>query len=681
MDFFGRLTIDSLPFYSAIAASGAGVTVLGGLSVVALVTYLGAWKTLFGEWLTSLDHKKIGIMYVVVALVMLMRGFIDAAMMRSQQAIAFNSDGYLPPSHFDQIFSSHGTIMIFFMAMPFLSGLINFVMPQQIGSRDVAFPFMNAVSLWLTAAGAGLVLISLVIGKFSTAGWTGYPPYSGSEYTPGVGVDYWLWAVLVSGVGSTMSGINFLVTILKRRAPGMTMFRLPLFTWTVFVAAVLMIFAFPALTVACVMLALDRTLDFHFFTNGDGGNMMNYINLFWLWGHPEVYILILPAFGVFSEVVAVFSQKRLFGYISLVLATMAIGILSFTVWLHHFFTMGSSETVNSFFGIMTTIIAVPTGVKVFDWLLTMFRGRLIFKPPMLYTLGFLVTFVIGGLSGVLLAMPPVDYLMHNTTFLIAHFHNMIIPGVLFGYLAGYMFWFPKAFGFKLNEWWGAASFWCWIIGFYLAFMPLYVLGLMGMPRRMEHYDIASWQPHLIVAAIGAFIIFLGIVCLGVQLWVSVRDRRSALDLTGDPWNARSLEWQTSSPPAPYNFAVLPKVQAIDAFWDMKERGVAYEKPASYKPITMPKNTLIPLMIGGTAFVFGFAMVWWIWWLAIASFAFIGALIIVRSFDDDPDFTMPASTVQAIEDRRYEELAKAPRNEMADDPGYAGDPGALPEGAR
>ncbi|ODA67398.1 Cytochrome bo(3) ubiquinol oxidase subunit 1 [Methyloligella halotolerans] len=683
MDFFGRLTLDSLPFYSAIAASGAGVTVLGGLSVVALITYLGAWKALFGEWLSSLDHKKIGIMYVVVALVMLMRGFIDAAMMRSQQAVAFNSDGYLPPGHFDQIFSSHGTIMIFFMAMPFLSGIINFVMPQQIGSRDVAFPFMNAVSLWLTAAGAGLVLISLVIGKFSTAGWTGYPPYSGPEFTPGVGVDYWLWAVLISGIGSTMSGINFLVTILKRRAPGMTMFRLPLFTWTVFVAAILMIFAFPALTVACVMLALDRTLDFHFFTNAGGGNMMNYINLFWLWGHPEVYILILPAFGVFSEVVAVFSQKRLFGYISLVLATMAIGILSFTVWLHHFFTMGSSETVNSFFGIMTTIIAVPTGVKVFDWLLTMFRGRLIFKPPMLFTIGFLVTFVIGGLSGVLLAMPPVDYLMHNTTFLIAHFHNMIIPGVLFGYLAGYMFWFPKAFGFKLNEWWGTASFWCWIIGFYLAFMPLYVLGLMGMPRRMEHYDIAAWQPHLIVAAIGAFIIFLGIVCLGVQLWVSVRDRRSALDVSGDPWNGRSLEWLTASPPAPYNFAVLPKVEAIDAFWDMKARGVAYVQPKEYEPITMPKNTLIPLLVGGTAFVFGFAMVWWIWWLAVATLAFIGGLVIFRSFDDDPDFTMPASTVQAIEDRRYEQLAKHPANEMADEPGYAGDPSPdpLPEGAR
>jgi len=673
VDIFGRLTIESLPFYSLIAASGAGVTVLGALSVAAVITYFGAWRLVLFDWVSSLDHKKIGIMYVMVALVMLVRGFIDAAMMRSQQAIAFDSDGYLPPGHFDQIFSSHGTIMIFFMAMPFLAGLINLIMPQQIGARDVAFPFMNSISLWLTTAGAGLVLVSLVIGKFSTAGWTGYPPFSGTEYNPGVGVDYWLWAVLISGVGSTMSGINFLVTIIKCRAPGMYLLRMPLFTWTIFVTSILMIFAFPALTVACGMLALDRTIGMHFFTNAMGGNMMNYINLFWLWGHPEVYILILPAFGVFSELVATFSQKRLFGYISLVLATMAIGLLSFTVWLHHFFTMGSSANVNSFFGVMTTIISVPTGVKVFDWLLTMYRGRIIFKPPMLFTIAFLVTFVIGGISGVLLAVPPVDYLMHNSTFLIAHFHNMIIPGVLFGYLAGYMFWFPKAFGFKLDEKWGTRSFWCWTIGFYVAFMPLYVLGLMGMPRRMEHYDIAAWQPHLIIAAIGAFIILLGMICLGVQLVVSIRDRKQLLDLTGDPWNGRSLEWATSSPAAPYNFAILPQVQSIDAWWDMKQRGVAYQRPDRYVPLTLPKNSLIGAFIGGASFVFGFAMVWYIWWLAILCLAAIAIALIIRASDDDPDYVMPASTVQAIEDARFDQLAKAPRNEMEDEPGFAGQP--------
>ncbi|MGA9541336.1 MAG: cbb3-type cytochrome c oxidase subunit I [Methyloceanibacter sp.] len=675
---FGRLTLESLPFYSVIAASGAAVTVLGGLAVVGAITYFGAWRLVMTQWVSSVDHKKIGIMYIMLALVMLLRGFVDAAMMRSQQAIALNNEGYLPPDHFDQIFSSHGTIMIFFMAMPFLSGLANLIVPQQIGSRDVAFPFMNSVSLWLTTAGAGLMLISLVVGKFSTAGWTGYPPYSGVEYTPGVGVDYWLWMVFIAGFGTTMTGINFLVTIFKCRAPGMTMFRLPLFTWTMFITSVLIIFAFPALTVACGMLILDRNFGFHFFTNGMGGNMMNYINLFWLWGHPEVYILILPAFGVFSEVVSVFSQKRLFGYISLVCATIAIGLLSFTVWLHHFFTMGSSARVNSFFGTMTTIISVPTGVKVFDWLLTMYRGRIIFKPPMLFTIGFLVTFVIGGLSGVLLALPPIDYMMHNTTFLVAHFHNMIIPGVLFGYLAGYMYWFPKAFGFKLNERWGTISFWCWIIGFYVAFMPLYVLGLLGMPRRMEHYEIAAWQPHLIAAWVGAFIIMLGLLALAVQLVVSVRERKQALDSTGDPWNGRSLEWATSSPAAPYNFAVLPKVESREAWWNMKQRGVAYRRPEKYEDIVMPKNTYAGLVIGVAGGVFGFAAIWWMWWLAFSALAVIVGTIIYRASDDDDEFVMTASEVKAIEDARFAQLAKAPKNEMADEPGFAGE--AAPEPA-
>ncbi|MEM7191787.1 MAG: cbb3-type cytochrome c oxidase subunit I, partial [Pseudomonadota bacterium] len=470
---------------------------------------------------------------------------------------------------------------------------------------------------------------------------------------------------------------NVLVTIIKCRAPGMTMFRLPLFTWTMFVTSVLIVFAFPALTVACGALILDRNFGFHFFTNEMGGNMMNYINLFWMWGHPEVYILILPAFGVFSEVVSVFSQKRLFGYVSLVLATMAIGFLSFTVWLHHFFTMGSSARVNSFFGTMTTIISVPTGVKVFDWLFTMYRGRIIFKPPMLFTLGFLVTFVIGGLSGILLALPPIDYLMHNTTFLVAHFHNVIIPGVLFGYLAGYMYWFPKAFGFKLNEKWGTISFWCWIIGFYVAFMPLYVLGMMGFPRRMEHYDIAAWQPHLIVAWVGAVIIMLGMISLGVQLVLSIRHREQALDLTGDPWNGRSLEWATSSPAAPYNFAVLPKVQSREAWWDMKERGVAYERPEKYEDIVMPKNTYAGFIIGISGFVFGFAMIWWMWWLAGVALAVIAGTVVYRASDDNDEYVITAEEVKAIEDARFEQLANAPKNEMADEPGFAGYPSPEP----
>ena len=654
----GKLTIDALPFYSWIAMSGAAVTVLGGLIVLGLALWFGV-RRVWTEWLTSVDHKRIGIMYIALASVMLLRGFADAIMMRSQQAIALNSEGYLSPDHFDQVFSSHGTIMIFFVAMPFLSGLMNIVMPQQIGARDVAFPFMNSVSLWFTTAGASLVLISLVIGKFSTAGWTGYPPYSGIEYSPDVGTDYWIWALLISGVGSTLTGINFVVTILKRRAPGMTLMRMPLFVWTSLCTSLLMVFAFPALTVVAALLGLDRLFGMHFFTNEAGGNMMNYVNLLWIWGHPEVYILILPAFGVYSEVVATFSRKRLFGYASLVYATAAIAILSFTVWLHHFFTMGSSADVNAFFGIMTMIIAVPTGVKIFDWLLTMYHGSLRMTAPMYWTVGFIVTFVIGGMTGVLLAVPPVDYLMHNTTFLVAHFHNMLIPGAIFGYFAGYMYWFPKAFGFTLDERWGIRAFWLWVVGFWLAFMPLYALGFLGMPRRMEHYNVAEWQPYLIAAALGAGLIALGIAALIIQLVVSVRHRKERLDLTGDPWDGRTLEWLTSSPPAPYNFAVVPEVRESDPFHEMKRRGVAYQRPERFTDIVMPRNTGIGVIIGGLAFALGFAMVWHIWWLAIASGLGILIAVVIRTFDDNTEFVMPAAEVQAIEDQRRQVLAAAP----------------------
>ncbi|WP_421722809.1 cytochrome o ubiquinol oxidase subunit I [Bauldia sp.] len=656
---FGRLTIDALPFYSAIAMGGAIITVGGTLVVTAAITWLKAWGYLWREWFTSVDHKRIGIMYVTLALIMLLRGFIDAIMMRSQQAIALNSDGYLSPDHFDQIFSSHGTIMVFFMAMPFLTGLINLVVPQQIGARDVAFPYINAMSLWLTAAGAALIMVSLVIGKFSTAGWTAYPPYSGIQYSPYVGVDYWVWAVLLSGIGTTLTGINFIVTIVRKRAPGMKLMYMPLFAWTAFCTAILMAFAFPALTVVGALLELDRVFGMHFFTAGDGGNMMNYANLLWIWGHPEVYILILPAFGIYSHIVTTFSSRRLFGYTSLVYATCGIAFLSFTVWLHHFFTMGSSANVNAFFGITTMIIAVPTGVKVFDWLFTMYRGRIRFSVPMMYTLAFIVTFVIGGVSGVLLALPPADYLMHNSTFLVAHFHNMLIPGALFGYFAGLNFWFPKAFGFRLDEKWGRRSFWCWVIGFYLAFMPLYVLGFMGMPRRMEHYETAAWQPWLVVAAAGAVLILFGLITLIVQIVVSIRNREALRDYTGDPWNARTLEWQTSSPPPPYNFAVIPTVHGRDEFWEMKQRGDAYRRPDHYEPIAMPRNSPFGIVIGGIAFVLGFAMVWHMWWLAIICAVAAAIVIIIRSSDDNTDGIFPDFAVEVLENKRFEEMAKAP----------------------
>ena len=633
---FGRLGLDALPFYSWVALSGALVTVAGGLGTLILVTWLGRWRDLWTGWLTSVDHKRIGIMYIVLALVMLVRGFVDAIMMRLQQAISFNSEGYLPPEHFEQIFSSHGTIMIFFMAMPFVTGLMNYIVPLQIGARDVAFPVMNSISFWLTAAGAGLMLVSLVIGKFSTAGWTGYPPYAGVQFTPGVGVDYWIWSILVSGVGSTLTGINFIVTILRKRAPGMKLMLMPMFTWTALTSSVLIVFSFPALTVVTVMLALDRTLGMHFFTNDGGGNVMNYMNLFWIWGHPEVYILILPAFGIFSEIVATFSSKRLFGYTSLVYATVVIGFLSFTVWLHHFFTMGASANVNAIFGIATMVIAVPTGVKVFDWLFTMYRGRIRFEPPMMFTIGFMCLFVIGGMTGVLLAIPPINYATHNTTFLVAHFHNMIIPGALFGYVAGYMFWFPKAFGFCLNRVWGARAFWFWIIGFLLAFMPLYITGFLGMPRRMETYADPAWRPWLIIAFAGACLILSGIVSLAIQLWVSVRDRVSLADTTGDPWGGRTLEWATSSPPLLWNFDDLPVVARRDTFYNTKMSGQPMVVERRTGPIHMPKNSVVGPAMGAAGFCVGFGAIWFMWWLAAAGLTLAIATLIARSFVEDTE---------------------------------------------
>jgi len=656
---FGKLSLRAVPVDNPIIMSAVVGTLVVGIAVVVLVTYFKKWPYLWREWLTSLDHKRIGIMYIVLALVMLLRGFSDALLMRSQQALAAGtSHGYLAAEHFDQIFSSHGSIMIVFMAMPFIAGLMNIVVPQQIGARDVAFPFLNAISLWLTVAGAMLVMVSLGVGEFSHAGWSGYAPLTEKPYSPGTGVDYWAWAFQLAGVGSTLTSINFLVTIVKLRAPGMTLMRMPLFSWTTFFTSLLMFLAFPVRTVSLSLITLDRYLDMHFFTNAMGGNMMLYSNFFWIWGHPEVYIVILPAFGIFSEVVATFSGKRLFGYRSLVYATAAIMVLSFAVWLHHFFTMGAGSDVNIFFGISTMMIAIPTGVKIFNWLFTMFRGRIRLDVPMYWTLGFITTFVIGGMTGVLLSLPPADYVLHNSLFLVAHFHNMLIAGSVFGFFAGFYYWFPKAVGFRLNERLGKYAFWCWLVGFYLAFMPLYALGFMGMPRRVHHYTNTTWQPWLIVAAVGALVIGAGILFQLAQLYVSIRDRRAGRDQTGDPWDGRTLEWSTASPTPVYNFATLPTVRGIDAFADMKERGVAYDRPAHYDDIHVPKSSAKGIVLGGCAFLFGFAVVWYIWWLAVAAALAVLATIIARSFEDETERVVTAAEVERIENQHYERLQSA-----------------------
>lgn len=649
-NILGRLTFDAFPS-EPITAFAAISIVAGSLVGLGLLTYFKKWKWLWKEWLTTTDHKKIGIMYVIVSVLMLVRGLSDAVMMRAQQATAASSSGVLSTDTFQQVFSAHGTIMIFFVAMGLMFGLINLVMPQQLGTRDVAFPFLNATSFWLFTAGMLLINLSLVVGEFSAAGWLAYPPLSETKFSPGVGVDYWIWSLQIAGIGSLLSGINFMVTILKNRAKGMTMMKMPLFPWGVFGSMVLVAFAFPILTVALTLLYFDRAFGMHFFTADGGGNAMMYVNLIWAWGHPEVYILVLPAFGIFSEIVPTFSRKRLFGYTSMVWAIWAIVFLSFIVWLHHFFTMGAGADVNAFFGIMTMLIAIPTGVKIFNWLFTMYRGRIRFTSPMIWFMGFVFLFTTGGVTGVMMAIPPIDFQVHNSLFLVAHFHTMIVTGVVFGFFAGLTYWFPKVFGFYLNERLGKYAAWCWIIGFVFAFFPLYILGFMGATRRLDHYDASlGWQSMFIVAAAGVAIICLGVFFQLLQLAVSIIQRNKNRDVTGDPWDGRTLEWSTVSPTPEYNFAILPEVTERDAFWEMKQRGKTLPSKAEpFQDIHLPKNTPDALFIAIFAFVAGFGFIWHIWWLAIV--ATIGVIVIVFAHtlrEGDGERVIPAAKVAALE---------------------------------
>ncbi|WEE80187.1 cytochrome o ubiquinol oxidase subunit I [Comamonas testosteroni] len=653
----GRITWDQIPMtHEPIVLLTFIAVVLGGLVVVGGITKFRLWAPLWNDWITSIDHKKIGIMYMILGLVMFLRGFADAVMMRLQQSMAFGDNmGYLPPHHYDQIFTAHGVIMIFFVAMPFVTGLMNYLVPLQIGARDVSFPFLNNFSFWMTTGGAVLVMISLFLGEFSTSGWLALSNLG--HQSGSTGLDYYIWGLQVAGVGTTLSGINLIVTIIKMRAPGMNLMKMPVFTWTALCTNALIVASFPVLTAALVLMSLDRYVGTNFFTNELGGNPMLYVNLIWIWGHPEVYILILPCFGVFSEIVATFSRKRLFGYTSMVYATVCITILSYLVWLHHFFTMGSGASVNTFFGITTMIISIPTGAKIFNWLFTMYRGRIRFSVPMLWTVGFMVTFAIGGMTGVLLAVPPADFVLHNSLFLIAHFHNVIIGGVVFAVFAGINYWFPKAFGFRLNEFWGKASFWFWLVGFWVAFTPLYILGLMGVTRRANHFDDPSLQIWFIIAACGAALIAAGIGCFFIQLAVSIWKRDELRDVTGDPWEGRTLEWATSSPPPQYNFAFTPVVHDIDAWTDMKKHG--YQRPLSgFEPIHMPANTGAGVVIAGLSTVLGFALIWHMWPLVIASFAATILASIIHTFNYKRDYYIPAVEVATSEEARTKQLAAA-----------------------
>ncbi|HEX8445451.1 MAG TPA: cbb3-type cytochrome c oxidase subunit I [Sphingomonas sp.] len=651
----GKLDWSAIPFDQPIPLVAAGVVLLALLGTFVWVGRKGLFPYLWHEWITSVDHKRIGVMYTMLALVMLIRGFVDAIMMRTQQSMAVGgAQGYLPPEHYDQIFSAHGTIMIFFGAMPFVIGLMNFVVPLQLGVRDVAFPTLNSVSFWLTAAGALLVNVSLVIGEFARTGWLPYAPLSETTYSPGVGVDYYLWAVQISGVGTLMSGVNLVTTILKMRAPGMSYLRMPMFCWTSLGSNMLIVAAFPILTATLAMLTLDRYAGFHFFTNEAGGNMMMFVNLIWAWGHPEVYILILPAFGIFSEVFSTFSGKPLFGYRSMVAATLFIVVVSFLVWLHHFFTMGAGADVNAAFGIATSIIAVGTGVKIYNWLFTMYGGRVRFPTPMLWSLAFMVTFVIGGMTGVLLAVPPADFMLHNSMFLVAHFHNVIVGGVVFGAFAGYTFWFPKAFGFQLDETWGKIAFWPSLIGFALTFGALYVVGLEGMTRRLQHVEVQEWVPWLHVALGGVGFMMVGVAAQVIQLFVSIRDRDRLRDVTGDPWDGRSLEWSTPSPPPAFNFAVEPDVHGEEVYWGIKQRAIEAQRLGPepvYEPIEMPRNSPTGIVTAFFSTLIGFALIWHIWWLAGLGFVGAYATFVLFAWRDEEEYEIPAEEVARIDRAR------------------------------
>lgn len=655
---WGRLGFDALPT-DIITIGGVVMGTLGLLAVAALLTYFKKWKWLWQDWITSLDPKKIGVMYLVVAAFMLLRGLADVMMMRAQQALfATSPDGPISPELFQQVFSAHGTIMIFFVAMGVIFALINLIVPLQIGARDVAFPLLNSISFWLFVAGMMLMNVSLAVGEFSPAGWLAYPPLSSLEYSPGTGVDYWIWSLQIAGVGSLLSGVNFLVTIFTMRRKGMTLMKMPIFVWSVVGSMLLVVFAFPILTGTLSLLALDRTIGTHFFTSDLGGNPMMYVNLIWAWGHPEVYILILPAFGVFSEVVPVFSRKRLFGYTSMVWAIMAITGLSFIVWLHHFFTMGAGANVNAFFGIMTMVIAVPTGVKVFNWLFTMYRGRVRFATPMLWFMGFVATFTIGGLTGVLLAVPGIDFQVHNSLFLVAHFHNMIIGGVLFGAFAALAYWFPKFTGFRLHEGLGKCAFWSWLIGFILAFIPLYILGLMGAARRLDHYDPSlGWQGLFVVAGIGAALIALGVAFQVVQLGWSIWKRRE-LKVGADPWDARTLEWATPTPIPEYNFPRLTEVTSRDEFWEMKHG--KNKRPlgpdTSAEAIKVPKNTGLGPIIGAVAFLVGFGIIWHMWWLAAVGMIAIIVLILAVTLREDTERVISTKEISRTEAQLWGEAS-------------------------
>jgi cytochrome o ubiquinol oxidase subunit 1 len=654
----GKMNIHQLP-HEWFTIAGSVTFIAIGLCIALYLTLTKRWTWLWKEWLTSVDPKKIGIMYLITAGLMLVRGGLDAIMIWLQQALSSGgSHGYLSADHFQQIFTAHGNIMVFFVAMGFIFGLINYIVPLQIGARDLASPFLNTLGFWLYIAGVIMVNMFFFFGgQYAATGWLAVAPLSGIQFSPGVGVDYWIWSLQISGIGTTLASINFIMTILRMRSKGMSMMKMPMFTWGSLFSMLMAISVFPLLTATLFLMFFDRYLGTHFFTTTLGGNPMMYTNLIWMWGHPEVYILMLPAFGAFSEVVSTFSRKPIASYVSNVLGMAGVSIMALSVWLHHFFTMGASADVNAFFGTMTLIIGIPTAVLFFTWIATMYKGRIRFDTPMLWFMGFVSVFTIGGISGLVLAIPPVDFQLHNSLFLVAHFHSNVIGGVLFGIFCGISYWFPKITGFRLNERIGRQAFWCWIVGFCLSFIPMYALGIMGATRRLDHYDASTgWQAMFILMFIGGIVIAIGVALQFAQIVASFIERKRLRDVTGDPWDGRTLEWATVSPPPAYNFTMVPQVSTRDQYWESKH----HVTPAPvYEDMIIPKNTGTGIYIAGFAFLAGFGFVWHMLLLAIVSIVGIIFVAITRTFNEHTEYILTAAEVKKLDEAERKKAAALP----------------------
>jgi cytochrome c oxidase subunit 1 len=556
------------------------------------------------DWLTTVDHKKIAILYFLAGGIFFLAGGLEAILIRMQ--LMFPDSTLFIGGTYNQLLTMHGTTMIFFAAMPLIFGFMNAVVPLQIGARDVAYPFVNALGFWLFFFGGLLMNTSWFLGGAPDAGWTAYAPLS-TAYS-GHGVDFYVVGLQIAGLGTLIGGINFLVTIINMRAPGMTFMRMPLFTWTAFITSALVLFAFPAITVGLVELMFDRLFQGNFFEVGKGGNTVLWQHLFWIFGHPEVYILILPAFGIISEVIPTFARKRLFGYSSMVFATVLIGFLGFMVWVHHMFTTGLGPVANSIFAVATMAIAVPTGVKIFNWLFTMWGGQLRFTTAMLFAVAFVPTFVMGGVTGVMLAVPPADFQYHDSYFVVAHFHYVIVGGIVLGVFSGLFYWWPKMFGRTLNETLGKWMFWIFFIGFHLTFFPQHFLGLMGMPRRVFTYNPGEGlEAGNFISTIGAFMMGVATIIFLYNIILTSMRKQDAPD---DPWDGRTLEWTIPSPPPEYNFKLTPLVRGLDPFWKEKMAGNKTMTAAEpLGPIHMPSGSILPFTMSLGLFIAGYGFMY------------------------------------------------------------------------